>query len=82
MNELLDSDGWEISRAVRAREVSASEVARAALERVSADTLGAVWTVTEERALREAAAVDAAVAVGRDPARSGAASASPSGGRT
>jgi aspartyl-tRNA(Asn)/glutamyl-tRNA(Gln) amidotransferase subunit A len=67
VNELLDSDGWEISRAVRAREVSASEVARAALDRVRADTLGAVWTVTEERALREAAAVDAAVASGDVP---------------
>lgn len=68
MNELLDADGWEISRAVRAREVSASEVARAALERLRADTLGAVWTVTEERALREAAAVDTAVAAGDVPA--------------
>ncbi len=68
MTGLLDGDGWEISRAVRAREVSATEVARAALERVSADTFGAVWTVTEERALREAAAVDAAVAAGDVPA--------------
>jgi aspartyl-tRNA(Asn)/glutamyl-tRNA(Gln) amidotransferase subunit A len=68
VNELLDSDGWEIARAVRAKQVSASEVARAALERVGADTLGAVWTVTEERALREAAAVDAAVAAGDVPA--------------
>ena len=66
MNDLLDRDGWEISRAVRAKEVSAAEVARAALERVSADTFGAVWRVTEERALREAAEVDAAVASGRD----------------
>ncbi len=44
-----------------------------------ADTLGAVWTVTEERALREAAAVDAAVAAGRRAARSGARWASRSG---
>jgi aspartyl-tRNA(Asn)/glutamyl-tRNA(Gln) amidotransferase subunit A len=67
VKELLDADGWEISRAVRAREVTAVEVARAALERVGADTLGAVWTVTEERALREAAAVDAVVAAGDVP---------------
>ena len=38
-----------------------------ALERAAADTLGAVWLVTAERALAEAAAVDAAVAAGRDP---------------
>ncbi len=67
MKELLDGPGWAISEAVRSRQVSATDVARAALERVSADTLGAVWTVTEERALREAAAVDAAVAAGRIP---------------
>lgn len=67
MNELLDGSGWEISEAVRSRQVSATDLAREALERVSADTLGAVWTVTEERALREAAAIDAAVAAGRIP---------------
>jgi aspartyl-tRNA(Asn)/glutamyl-tRNA(Gln) amidotransferase subunit A len=66
---LLDSDGWEISRAVRAREVSAAEVARAALERVSADAVGAVWRVTEERALGEAAALDARIAAGEDLAQ-------------
>jgi aspartyl-tRNA(Asn)/glutamyl-tRNA(Gln) amidotransferase subunit A len=65
VNELLDGPGWEISDAVSSRQVSATDVARAALERVGADTLGAVWAVTEERALREAAAVDAAVAAGR-----------------
>ena len=67
MNELLDGPGWMISEAVRSRQVSATDIARAALERVGADTLGAVWTVTEQRALREAAAVDAAVAAGRIP---------------
>jgi aspartyl-tRNA(Asn)/glutamyl-tRNA(Gln) amidotransferase subunit A len=67
VKELLDGSGREISEAVRSRQVSATDVARAALERVSADTLGAVWTVTEERALREAAAIDAAVAAGRIP---------------
>jgi aspartyl-tRNA(Asn)/glutamyl-tRNA(Gln) amidotransferase subunit A len=67
VNDLLDGNGWEISDAVRARRVSAVEVARAALDRVAADSLGAVWQVTEERALREAAAVDAAVATGDVP---------------
>ncbi|HEY2789429.1 MAG TPA: amidase [Gaiellales bacterium] len=66
MNDLLDADGFEISRAVRAKEVSAVEVARAALERVAADTFGAVWRVTEERALHEAAEIDRGVAAGRD----------------
>ena len=67
MNGLLDAPGWEISRAVRTRQVSATEVARDALERVGADSWGAVWTVTEERALREAAAIDAALAAGNAP---------------
>src|SRR5690348_17352641 len=53
--------------AVRSRAVSASELAAAALERAAADSLGAVWVVTEERARAEAAAVDAALAAGRDP---------------
>ena len=66
MNGLLDRDGWEITRAVRAREASAAEVAHSALERVGADTLGAVWRVTEQRALREAAALDARIASGED----------------
>jgi aspartyl-tRNA(Asn)/glutamyl-tRNA(Gln) amidotransferase subunit A len=61
---LVDGDGWAIAEAVRTRQASATEVARAALERVAGDDLGAVWVVTEERALREAAAVDAAVARG------------------
>ncbi len=68
MNELLDADGFEIARAVRAREVSATEVTRAALGRVGNDSWGAVWTVTDERALREAAAIDAALAAGPVPA--------------
>ena len=37
------------------------------LEKLAADELGAVWRVTEERARREAAAVDRALAEGRDP---------------
>ena len=65
MNGLLDAPGWEISAAVRARQVSATEVAKDALERVRADSFGAVWLVTEERALREAAALDAALAAAK-----------------
>src|SRR4051794_41935597 len=60
-------DATDLATAVRAGNVSATEVARYALDRAGADDLGAVWLVTEERALREAAAVDAAVAGGRDP---------------
>ena len=55
-------DATDLATAVRAGNVSATEVARYALDRAGADELGAVWLVTEERALREAAAVDAAVA--------------------
>jgi aspartyl-tRNA(Asn)/glutamyl-tRNA(Gln) amidotransferase subunit A len=61
---LLDAPGWEISRAVRCRQASATEVAKEALERLAADAWGAVWVITEERALREAAAIDAALAAG------------------
>ena len=64
MTGLLDAPGWEISAAVRSRHASATEVAKEALERVRADSWGAVWLVTEERALREAAAIDAALAGG------------------
>jgi aspartyl-tRNA(Asn)/glutamyl-tRNA(Gln) amidotransferase subunit A len=66
VSELLDADGWEISRAVLARDVSVVEVARAALERVSADSFGAVWRLTEQRAVDEAAALDALIASGED----------------
>lgn len=64
MSGLLDAPGWEISHAVRCRQASAAEVAQDALERVGADAWGAVWVITEERALREAAAIDAALAAG------------------
>ena len=43
------------------------EIAEQSLARLEADTLGAVWVVTRERALAEAEAVDAALAAGRDP---------------
>jgi len=59
----------EIARAVRAGEVRAAEVARDHLDRLAErdEGIGAVWTVTEERALAEAAAVDAALARGDAP---------------
>ena len=65
--ELIDHDAWEIAAAVRTGEVSAVEIAEQSLARLEADTLGAVWVVTRERAMAEAAAVDAALAAGRDP---------------
>ena len=65
--ELIDHDAWEIAAAVRTGEVSAVEIAEQSLARLEADTLGAVWVVTRERALAEAEAVDAALAAGRDP---------------
>jgi Asp-tRNA(Asn)/Glu-tRNA(Gln) amidotransferase A subunit family amidase len=61
-------DATAIAAAVRAGDRSAVDVAREHLEWLAADPdLGACWLVTEERALREAAAVDRAVATGRDP---------------
>src|SRR4051794_35972910 len=60
-------DATDLATAVRVGHVSATEIARYSLDRAGADELGAVWLVTEERALREAAAVDAAVAVGHAP---------------
>ncbi len=66
MSDLLDADAWEMVDAVRSRAVSATELAEAALARLRADELGAAWLVTDERALAEAASVDAALAAGRD----------------
>ena len=64
---LLDHDAWEIAAAVRSGEASATELTEESLARLSADSLGAVWLITEERARAEAAAVDATLAAGRDP---------------
>jgi len=59
----------EIAATVRARRMSATEVAKAALARIRANDprLNAFTAVTEERALREAADVDARIARGEDP---------------
>ena len=58
-----------IAASVRARQLRAVEVAEAALARIAADNprLGAFTDITRERALREAAAVDARIARGEDP---------------
>ena len=53
-----------IAEQVRARERTATEVLDEHLERLAADELGAVWRITEERARREAAAVDRALCRG------------------
>ncbi|HUZ83401.1 MAG TPA: amidase, partial [Gaiellales bacterium] len=64
-----DGDAWAMADAVRGGRVSAVELLDAHLERIARvdPAVGAVWLVTEERARAEAAAVDAAVARGRDP---------------
>ena len=59
-------DATAIAQAVRSGDVSAVELTREHLERAEADQLGAVWLVSEGRALEEAAAVDAALAAGED----------------
>ena len=60
-------DATAMADAVRAGDVSAAELARDAIARAGADELGAVWLITEERALREADAVDALIRLGDDP---------------
>ena len=60
-------DATAIADAVRSGELSAMELTAEHLRLAAEDPLGAVWLVTEERALREAQAVDAAVARGEDP---------------
>src|SRR5450631_4284262 len=64
-----DSGVTAIAAAVRSGAVSASEVARTALERIETNDpkLNCFTALTRERALREAAAVDAARLAGRDP---------------
>lgn len=56
----------DLGRALRAREVSATELTKFHLDRLEkhGPTFGAVITVTGERALREAAAADVALAAG------------------
>lgn len=56
-----------IAADIRAGRASAVEVARGAIARLRADPFVAVTRVLEERALEEAAAIDAIVAAGGDP---------------
>ncbi len=69
MTELHALGVAETADAVRARRVSAGEVAAALLRRIAARNpeLNAFTDVFAERALREARAVDAIVAAGDDP---------------
>ena len=55
-----------LGRALRAREVSSTELTKLYLDRLEkhGPTFGAVITITRERALREAAAADVALAAG------------------
>jgi 1-carboxybiuret hydrolase len=64
---LLSAD--EVAGGVRGRRFSATEVTQATLARIEAinPRINAFTTLTPERALREARAVDDAVAAGRDP---------------
>lgn len=68
MSEFWKADAVTLAAAVRGRKVSAVELAKAALQRVEKldGTLHAFCTPTPDIALREAAAVDAAIAAG-DP---------------
>ena len=60
-------DATAIVDAVLCGQLSAVEVTRDHLQRAAADPFGAVWLVSEERALAEARAVDAALAAGEHP---------------
>jgi aspartyl-tRNA(Asn)/glutamyl-tRNA(Gln) amidotransferase subunit A len=62
-------DATDIAAAVRSGEASAVEVTRDHLSELAARDreVASVWLVTEERALREAAAVDERIAAGEDP---------------
>src|ERR1700681_2981742 len=71
--EILLRPAHVVTAAVKARKVSAREVAMAAIERVTADNarLGAFTEPTVDRALKEADAVDAAVKAGAAPRLAG-----------
>ncbi len=60
-------DAVAIARDVRQGRVSATAIAREALRRIAASSLLAVTRSLADRAMREAAAVDARVARGEDP---------------
>jgi len=70
---ILHRPAHEITAAVKARKVSAREVAVAAIARITAENsrLGAFTDPTFDRALKEADAVDAAVKTGAAPPLAG-----------
>ncbi len=69
MNHWHLRDALALAASVRARDVSATEIADAALARIEArdPEVNAFTEVTERLALADAAAVDAAIARGEDP---------------
>jgi AtzE family amidohydrolase len=69
MPDLSHADATAIAAAVRAQEMTAESVVAAALERIERldAKLNSFTDVLKEQALREAAAVDGAIAAGRDP---------------
>ena len=69
MTHYAEMTAAEIAAGVRAGALSARDIVQAALSRIDRlnPELNAFTTVTRERALKKAAAVDAAVARGRDP---------------
>jgi aspartyl-tRNA(Asn)/glutamyl-tRNA(Gln) amidotransferase subunit A len=69
MSTIFDLDVASLADAVRARRLSATEVARAYLDRIAAvdGALGCYYRTDDHGALAAAAAVDARVAAGEDP---------------
>lgn len=68
MKELHQYSATELSALLREKKVSATEIAKASLARIAAvePTVDAYLTVTEEKALADAAAVDAKIAAGEE----------------
>lgn len=69
MSEIINGTAREIAAKVRAKEVSAREVSEAFLNRIEAvePQVQAFVTVTREKALSMADAIDAKIAAGEDP---------------
>jgi aspartyl-tRNA(Asn)/glutamyl-tRNA(Gln) amidotransferase subunit A len=69
MSSILNRGVVAIAQAVRRREISATEVAQAALARIAArnGAINAVTRTLADRALREAAEVDRVIGLGQDP---------------
>ena len=65
--EVLYQSVWELSGQIRARKISPVELTEASLDRLEklGPKLGAVATITRERALEEARAAEKELAAGR-----------------